>query len=68
MKKPVTKNSALFWFIVAAIWLLTFGLDFLNSETQWYLYLIHGGCALACLIAGIRCRIQYKKQQDDPEA
>lgn len=67
MKKPVTKNAALFWFIVAGIWLLTFCLDFLNPETQWFLYLLHGGCSVACLVVGIRSRIQYKKQQEEAE-
>ena len=65
MKKEVTKRTALFWFIIGAIWLLTFCLDFMNPDSQWFIFLFHGGCAIACFAVGISARIRYKKQQED---
>lgn len=65
MKKQVTKHTALFWFIVGAIWLLTFCLDFINPDSQLSIFLLHGGCAIACFAVGISARIRYKKQQEE---
>ena len=67
MKKTVTKNTATFWFVVAAVWFVTLGMDFLNEDSTWLLYLFHGGCGIACVIVGIRSYIQFKNHKDDPE-